>query len=175
MLSTRRSKLALSSVLLMIMIAGYIGYSFYLANGPRQSHYLGVQSISLDEERIGAIRLLQPATSITTLSNARVEHERYDYYDASRGLRVAVEKESDAIVRIILSEEASTDLATTRGAGIHDSKQRLISLYGPAYYERSEQGAAIIGYVDQHLNQTLEFWLHDGEVTMIRLDLGDMD
>lgn len=175
MLSTRRSKLALSSILLLIMIAGYIGYSFYLANGPRQSHYLGVRSISLDEERIGAIRLLQPITSVTPLSNAEVEHEQYDYYDAGRGVKVAAEKDSDTIIRIILSEEAPPDLTTIRGAGIHDSKQRLISLYGPSYYERSEQGAAIIGYVDKDLNQSLEFWLQDDKVSMIRLDRGDMD
>lgn len=44
----------------------------------------------------------------------------------------------------------------------------MIKAYGTSYYKRGEQGAEIIGYVDKINHRSIEFWLQDQKVDMIR-------
>lgn len=46
-------------------------------------------------------------------------------------------------------------------------KDRLFSMYRTNYYTRSEQGLNIIGYIDNNMQVTLEFWLDNIEHAML--------
>jgi hypothetical protein len=108
----------------------------------------------------------------------RDDNDLYDYYHWKGGLETASiinGKEKGKIVRLIISEAEEgmkkNNLKTAKGIMIGSTKHDVYASYGSSYYKRMEQGANIIGYVDQKLRITLEFWLEeDGKVKEIRLD-----
>lgn len=59
-------------------------------------------------------------------------------------------------------------MRTASGIHVAFSAEDVIEAYGSSYYKRGEQGADIIGYVDKINHGSLEFWLQDHKVNMIR-------
>lgn len=77
------------------------------------------------------------------------------------------------IIRFVVNDK---DIKTYKGIKINDSKESIIKLYGENYYERLEQGANIIGYVDKNNKTSIEFWLDEKEyVWLYRLDYNFME
>lgn len=105
----------------------------------------------------------------------RAETDLYTYYTLNPNVDIATNKGEDTIIRILLQNDNTGTMHTQKGTKIGSSKGDVISSYGNNYYERTEQGANIIGYVDQTLHQTLEFWLYEGKVHTIRFDISSME
>lgn len=106
----------------------------------------------------------------------KIDNVYYDYYYWQNGVEtvsIIEGKEKGKIVRLMIGEDVN--LKTAKGIGIGSTKQDVISSYSSKYYERTEQGTAIIGYVDYKLHVTLEFWLGEGKVAHIRLDNADVE
>lgn len=94
----------------------------------------------------------------------------YHYYLLSEGIEIATDLKKN-ITRFILTDNR---FKTSKGIKVGDQKDQIIEVYGKKYYERSEQGAQIIGYIDKKNDITLEFWLFDDKVNMYRLDKSSM-
>ncbi|WP_409344436.1 hypothetical protein [Paenibacillus sp. MBLB4367] len=160
-------------VLFAAVIAIFVheAHSIYLEIGPRQNLYNKAADTALTGERIGGLVLLQSVRTITPALLLQQGHDDYDYYNGANGLTIATGRGSEGIVRIAAARENRT----AKGIGIGSKREDVIAAYGKGYYKRSEQGASVIGYVDKTAGQTLEFWLLEGKVAMIRLDSADME
>ncbi|WP_313638670.1 hypothetical protein [Paenibacillus sp.] len=140
-------------------------YHIYLYNAPRQSHYSRVSSSNLEQESLGNIQLLQSLESINR-AKPRDDIERYQYYNLNNETTVATARGDDKI--ILISVYSDHTMRTARGIHVASSADDVIEAYGSSYYKRGEQGADIIGYVDKINHRSLEFWLQDHKVNMIR-------
>ncbi|OQR55190.1 hypothetical protein [Bacillus sp. CDB3] len=175
-------KLWIIILLVFVIVLGMIGYRLL---GPfiegRSYYYKHANFTDLSNESIGKMRLHDNIDREAFRKEygeplSKKEHELYDYYYWKNGVETASimeGKEKGKIVRLIIRE--STDLKTEKGIGLGSTKQDVISSYGSNYYERTEQGATIIGYADHKLHTTIEFWLGEGEVVRIRLDDADVE
>ncbi|MEW9701916.1 hypothetical protein [Paenibacillus sp. SI8] len=170
----RNKKLRIILIIAALFLLISTAYHLYLLLGPRQAHYPLALSQSLARERVGGIMLGQSIKSIMPPPTLRPDKVIYDYYDAGKGIIVVTPHGKDVIIRIILSANADPARTTARGIGINGSLDQITKLYGNSCYRRNEQGATILGFIDKTAMQTLEFWLFDDRVTMIRLDLADM-
>lgn len=149
-----------------------------------RSHYFKhTNSTDLSNESFGKVQLYDNIHSLSFIKQYRVplsrdDNDLYDYYHWEGGLETASiisGKEKGKIVRLIIGEDEKdtekNNLKTTKGIMIGSTKHDVLTLYGSNYYKRIEQGVDIIGYVDQKLHITLEFWLVKGDkVAEIRLD-----
>ncbi|MFD4707951.1 hypothetical protein ACFWM3_24345 [Gottfriedia sp. NPDC058432] len=111
----------------------------------------------------------------------KADNEFYDYYLWKNGLETASiisGKNKGEIVRLVIGNinnmSRHSELETIKGIKLGNSKEDIISLYGPNYFERVEQGCNIIGYVDKKNKIIIEFWLAD-KVVEILLDDINMD
>lgn len=141
-------------------------YHIYLYNAPRQSHYSRVSSSNLETEYLGDIQLLQSLKSLTKAPKPRDDIERYQYYNLDNETTVATARGDDKIILISVYSDLKKN--TARGIHVGSSADEVIEAYGSSYYKRGEQGADIIGYVDKINHRSLEFWLQDHKVNMIR-------
>ncbi|HBS43295.1 MAG TPA: hypothetical protein DEA91_00375 [Paenibacillus sp.] len=141
-------------------------YHIYLYNAPRQSHYSRVSSSNLEQERLGDIQLLQSLGSLTQAPKPRDDIDRYQYYHLDNETTVATARGDDKI--ILISVYSDLKMSTAKGIHVGSSVDDVIEAYGSSYYKRGEQGADIIGYVDEINHWNLEFWLQDRKVNMIR-------
>ena len=148
-------------------------YQFYIFIGPRQAHFHRVASVALHEEQLGDITLFQSITTLTPAPTPSFNTDLYDYFTLANGASVATKRGDDKIIRIV-SSFSDDKMLTIKGIGVGSSRKALISAYGTSYYRREEQGASIIGYVDKASHRTIEFWLHDQKVNMIRYDIDRM-
>lgn len=144
--------------------------------GPRSLHYYITRSTPMPFEEIGGIKLgtiLDEAAPIQGQTKMNHETDSLVYYEYDSGIEVAALKATKEIVRIRIEGEdnQSTGKGIALGAGPREIKKR----YGKNYYKRSEQGADIIGYIDKRKKTTLEFWLHDNKVKLIRYDVKSMN
>lgn len=92
--------------------------------------------------------------------------------DLNNEITVATESGDDKI--ILISVYSDLKMGTARGIHVTSSVDEVIDAYGSAYYKRQEQGAKIIGYVDKINHRSLEFWLHDHKVNMIRYSMDNV-
>lgn len=171
-------------LLVLIILIGFISFrtiSFFTEG--RSYYFKHTDSTDLSNESFGKVRLHDNIHSLSFVERYGVplnrdDNDLYDYYHWKGGLETASiirGKENGKIVRLIIGEVdegmKKTSLKTAKGIMIGSTKNEVFALYGSRYYKRMEQGVDIIGYVDQKLRVTLEFWLVDnGEVTGIRLD-----
>ncbi|NEW09409.1 hypothetical protein GK047_26045 [Paenibacillus sp. SYP-B3998] len=170
----RSKKVHILMILLAASLLIFTAYRIYLFLGPRQAHYTLAQSRSLAYERLGGIGLGQSIKHLTLPPTPKLNQGNFDYYNVDKGTFVATPRDKDIIVRIILSANADPARQTTRGIGVDSTEYELTTIYGAPCYRRNEQGASIFGYLDKRANQTLEFWLFDKRVSLIRLDMADM-
>ncbi|MCW1938933.1 hypothetical protein OMD49_00800 [Bacillus anthracis] len=170
-------------ILLVFVIAlGVIGYRLL---GPfiegRSYYYSHTDFTDLSNESIGKMRLYDNIDEEVFRKEygepiKKIDNVYYDYYYWQNGVEtvsIIEGKEKGKIVRLMIGEDVN--LKTAKGIGIGSTKQDVISSYSSKYYERIEQGTAIIGYVDYKLHVTLEFWLGEGKVAHIRLDNADVE
>jgi predicted transcriptional regulator with HTH domain len=144
--------------------------------GPRSLHYYITRSTPLPFEGIGGIKLgtiLDEAAPIHGKTQTKDETDTFIYYEYDSGVEVAALKSTKEIVRIRIEgqDNQTTGKGIALGAGLREVKKR----YGKNYYKRSEQGADIIGYIDKRNKTTLEFWLYENKVTLIRYDVKTMN
>ena len=146
-----------------------------------------MDSTYLSAESFGKVRLRDNIHSRSFVERYGVplnrdDNDLYDYYHWEGGLESASiisGKEKGKIVRLIIGkvEEGvkKNGLKTSKGIMIGSTKHDVVVLYGSSYYKRIEQGANIIGYVDQKHRVKLELWLDEnGKVAEIRLDDADI-
>ncbi|MFJ8267220.1 hypothetical protein [Peribacillus asahii] len=171
-------------LLVIIILIGFISFRTITFFTEGRSHYFKhMDSTDLSTESFGKVRLHDNIHSPSFMEQYGVPLNRddnnlYDYYHWEGGLETASiisGKEKGKIVRLIIGEVEEgmkkNRLTTAKGIMIGNTKHDVIVLYGSSYYKRMEQGANIIGYVDQKLRVTLEFWLDEnGKVAEIRLD-----
>lgn len=177
-----RKTLWISILLVFVIALGVIGYRLL---GPfiegRSYYYSHTAFTDLSNESIGKMRLHDNIDKEAFRKEygepiSKEDNVLYDYYHWKNGVETAsiIEgKEKGTIVRLMIGE--STDLKTEKGIGLGSTKQDVIDAYGSNYYERTEQGATIIGYADHKLHITIEFWLGEGKVVLIRLDDADVE
>ncbi|EJS65836.1 hypothetical protein CN425_02315 [Bacillus cereus] len=177
-----RKKLWISILLVFVIALGVIGYRLL---GPfiegRSYYYKHANSTDLSNESIGKMRLHDNIDKEAFRKEfgepiSKEDNVLYDYYHWKNGVETASimeGKEKGKIVRFIIGE--NKELKTVKGIGLGSTKEDVISSYGANYYERTEQGATIIGYADHKLYTTIEFWLGEGKVVRIRLDDADVD
>ncbi|MCP8968626.1 hypothetical protein [Ectobacillus ponti] len=158
----------LAALLLAVCLLA-AGYGLYLLGGPRQAHFVWTAGTSLKGERIGPYHLREEVGEATPKGN----YEEYQYYATDDGAELAAGKGSRSIVRIQLN--APGGMTTKKGIAVGDAKEKVIKLYGSSFYNRTEQGMAIMGYVDHERRETLEFWLREERVAMLRLDDSTME
>lgn len=156
-----------------LVVLLYLMYEFYLYNGPRQAHYHRAASISLAGEKLGGIELREDLFRWTPLPSPDSQTEEYAYYSLSGGTTVAVALGEKRIVRIMTSA-IDSQVKTSRGIGTGATRAEVLQAYGTSFYERQEQGAPILGFIDKKLHYTLEFWFHGEQVQQIRYDLDRM-
>ncbi|MEG9296869.1 hypothetical protein V6B33_10420 [Mangrovibacillus sp. Mu-81] len=58
----------------------------------------------------------------------------------------------------------SEDHRTSKGITVGDSPVKVIESYGPNYYERTETGTEIIGYLDKKNGISIEFSCHENNL-----------
>ncbi|HDR4420006.1 TPA: hypothetical protein QCP59_000750 [Bacillus cereus] len=177
-----RKKLWLIILLVFVISLGVIGYKLL---GPfiegRSYYYSHTDFTDLSNESIGNMKLHDNMNKEAFRKEygkpiRKLDNVYYDYYAWQNGVETASIMEGNEkgkIVRLMIGE--NTDLKTKKGIGLGSTKQDVISSYGSNYYERTEQGTAIIGYADHKLHTTIEFWLGEGKVAHIRLDDADVE
>ncbi|MDA1810965.1 hypothetical protein ABEW49_24250 [Bacillus anthracis] len=177
-----RKKLWIIILLVFVIALGVIGYRLL---GPfiegRSYYYSHTDFTDLSNESIGKMRLYDNIDEEVFRKEygepiKKIDNVYYDYYYWQNGVEtvsIIEGKEKGKIVRLMIGEDVN--LKTAKGIGIGSTKQDVISSYSSNYYERTEQGTAIIGYVDYKLHVTLEFWLGEGKVAHIRLDNADVE
>lgn len=141
-------------------------YHIYLYNAPKQNHYSRVSSTNLEQESLGGIQSLQSLDSIAREPKPNNDIERYQYYDLGNETTIATARGDDKI--ILISVYSDHTMSTARDIHVGASADEVIKAYGTSYYKRGEQGAEIIGYVDKINHRSIEFWLQDQKVEMIR-------
>ncbi|MBQ4870031.1 hypothetical protein IHQ11_26645 [Priestia megaterium] len=174
-------------ILIAIIFLSFIGFQTFSFSTEGRSHYFkNTDSIDLSNESFAKVKLHDNIDDSTFIARygkpvEKEDNEMYDYYHWENGLQTASVikgQQKGKIVRLIIGEvekKNSSKLKTAKGITIGSTKKDIISLYGPHYYKRVEQGTDIIGYVDQKLHVTLEFWLVEGgKVAEIRLDDSDV-
>jgi hypothetical protein len=127
-------------------------------------------------EEIGGVKLgtiLDEAAPIHGQTKIRNETDSFIYYEYDSGIEVAAFKATKEIVRIRI--DGQDKQTTGKGISLGASPRELKKRYGKNYYKRSEQGADIIGYIDKRNKTTLEFWLYENKVTLIRYDVKSMN
>lgn len=178
----RKKYIVLLALIILIAIIGFRTISVFTEG--RSYYFKHTDSTNLSNESFGKVRLHDNIHNPSFVKYygtplIREDNDLYDYYHWERGLETASiinGKNKGDIVRLIIGvvEEGvntETSLKTVKGIVIGSTKQDVIASYGPRYYKRTEQGADIVGYVDNKLRATLEFWLvEDGKVAEIRLD-----
>ncbi|MDH8000848.1 hypothetical protein [Bacillus cereus] len=177
-----RKKLWIIILLVFVIALGVIGYRLL---GPfiegRSYYYSHTDFTDLSNESIGKMRLYDNIDEEVFRKEygepiKKIDNVYYDYYSWQNGIETAsiIEgKEKGKIVRLMIGE--NKELKVAKGIELGSTKQDIINTYGSNYYERMEQGTAIIGYVDHELHVTLEFWLGEGKVAHIRLDSADVE
>ena len=172
----------------IIILIGFISFrTISLFIGGRSHYFKHMDSTYLSAESFGKVRLRDNIHSPSFVERYGVplnrdDNDLYDYYHWEGGLESASiisGKEKGKIVRLIIGkvEEGvkKNGLKTAKGIMIGSTKHDVVVLYGSSYYKRIEQGANIIGYVDQKHRVKLEFWLDEnGKVAEIRLDDADI-
>ncbi|XRG77720.1 hypothetical protein V5E38_18090 [Rossellomorea sp. GAMAL-10_SWC] len=153
-------------------------YSFF-EEGPFYTKH--VTSTNLSNEAFDGVRLHDNINRSTFTKRfgeplEKDDNDFYDYYFWKNGLTTASinnGKNKGEILRLVIGEinnsSRDSELKTSKGIGLGDSKEDIISFYGPNYFKYVEQGCDIIGYVDKKNKIKMEFWLAD-KVVEIRLD-----
>lgn len=177
-----RKKLWSIILLVFVITLGVIGYRLLAPFIEERSYYYSHTDFTdLSNESIGKMKLHDNIDKEAFRKEygepiRKIDNVYYDYYAWQNGIETAsiIEgNEKGKIVRLMVGEDI--DLKTAKGIGLGSTKRDVISSYGSNYYERTEQGTAIIGYADHKLHTTIEFWLGEGNVAHICLDNADVE
>ncbi|WP_088013928.1 hypothetical protein [Gottfriedia acidiceleris] len=153
-------------------------YSFF-EDGPFYTKF--VKSTDLSNETFDRVGLHDNINRLSFTKRfgeplEKADNDFYDYYLWNNGLETAsiiIGKNKGEIVRLIIGDinnmSRHSELETIKRIKLGNSKEEIISLYGPNYFKRVEQGCNIIGYVDKKNKIIIEFWLAD-KVVEIRLE-----
>lgn len=149
----------------------------FKGNFSRKYHHKVTKSANLSEENVDGLYLSDEIDSekikakYGEISSLSRNHDQYNYHLLKDGIEIATEKNDNKIIRFIVDDEK---FKTNKGIEIGDSKDKVIEAYGENYYIRREQGLDIIGYVDKGKECSIEFWLTEKGITMIRFDYNFM-
>ncbi|AFS79701.1 hypothetical protein Curi_c27080 [Gottschalkia acidurici 9a] len=138
----------------------------------RGTHHILAESTDLSEENIEDLRLHDNIRSSKIISKYgdKMKESRdvvdYNYFNLRKGIEVAVNSE-DEILRVIATDD---ELKTSKGIKIGNNDTDIRSAYGNDSYYRREQGMDIIGYIDKEKSCSIEFWMVDNKVELIRFD-----
>ncbi|HDR4560683.1 hypothetical protein [Bacillus cereus] len=177
-----RKKLWLIILLVFIIALGVIGYKLLVPVIEGRSYYYSHTAFTdLSNESIGKMKLHDNMNKEAFRKEygepiKKIDNVYYDYYAWQNGVETASIMEGNEkgkIVRLMIGE--NREFKTAKEIGLGSTKQDVIDSYGSNYYERTEQGTTIIGYVDHKRYVTLEFWLGEGKVARIRLDDADVE
>ncbi|MFG6115447.1 hypothetical protein ACGTN9_09675 [Halobacillus sp. MO56] len=116
----------------------------------------GIQEVSLgaSEQKLGEI--FGTPEKVEEVDTPPSRHYVYD--------NLEFKVEGGSVTGYILSHER---YATARNVTIGDTKEHIIEAYGKNYYERTDTGAAIIGYFDKQLERNIEFTFNEEVLTGI--------
>ncbi|MGG0179129.1 hypothetical protein [Gottfriedia acidiceleris] len=179
-----KKKIILVFIVLIALVIIIVKSVSFFRGGP---YYIkNVKSTNLSNEYFDRVGLHDNINSLSFTKRfgeplEKEDNNLYDYYLWKNGLETASiinGKNKGEIVRLIIGDinnmSRHSDLETINGIKLGNSKKDIISLYGPNYFKRVEQGCDIIGYVDKKNKIIIEFWLGD-KVVEIRLEDINMD
>ncbi len=158
--------------IILLVIMGLSFNSKILPNLSRSFHHTFTKSIDLSDENIEGLRLYDSIDDeeIVLRYGKQTKQSRnvtgYNYFELRKGIEVAANTKGE-ILRFIVTDEK---IETTKGISLGDNDIDVKDAYGNNHYSRREQGAEIIGYIDKENNTSIEFWISDDKVIMIRLD-----
>lgn len=159
-------------LILFIVFIGLFFNSIVKPNLGRSLHHAFASSINLHDENIEGLKLFDDIQSkeIVSIYGIQTVQSRnvtgYQYFQLRKGVEVAVNKEGQ-ILRFIVTDNI---IETVKGIKLGDEGANIKDKYGNNNYFRREQGTDILGYVDKTRNISIEFWMYDDEVVLIRLD-----
>lgn len=181
MKQNRYIKMILYALLLIFIVRlAFFGISITLNMGPRSDHFYLTRSTDLRKESLAGISLfqsIQDKSFIQKFGEGSNDHRNsvYDYYTFKDGFQVATQMGDDKIIRISIGLNSDKSFSTSKGVFPGDPIKKVKKTYGDKYYERSELGTNILGYVDKKNNRTIEFWHWNGHVQYIRYDIDEME
>lgn len=157
----------------------FFGISITLNIGPRSDHFYLTQSTDLSKESLAGISLyqsIQDETFIQKFGEGNNDHRNstYDYYQFKNGFQVATQLGDNKIIHISIGLNSNKSLSTSKEIFAGDPIEKVKKKYGEKYYERTEQGIDILGYVDKKNHRIIEFWHWNGNVQHIRYDIDEM-
>ncbi|MGX2962076.1 hypothetical protein JNUCC23_23020 (plasmid) [Peribacillus sp. JNUCC 23] len=120
--------------------------------------------INLKDENFDGIDLKQNINKLNVDKNKEDINNPHIHY-LSNGIGV-ITNENSTIKYIAINNYTDRSVKTSRGISVGSSLDNVKRYYGEDYYNRREQGAEIIVYIDN--NRFLEFWHWNNEVQGIR-------
>ena len=143
------SSIIIASILVLFV---FIFLALFLREDKEFKFYIA-KSINLSKENIEGIylgdsiddyKIKNKYENSLTPDN---DNSKYNYYNLTDGIEIATNKDDSKIIRFIIDDE---NIKTFRGIHVGDNKNQIIKSYGKNYYKRVEQGADVIGYVDNN-------------------------
>ncbi|WML57631.1 hypothetical protein [Neobacillus sp. PS2-9] len=167
------------SIVIIIVFILFISSIFLLSKPhfPRSFHHQFTEHTDLHNENINGFYLFDDIHSDRFISfygeqkHKSRDTETFRYYKIQDGLEIAT-NEQGGIFRFIVE---SSGIPTAKGIEVGDSISKAKKAYGENFYERTEQGADILGYVDQKNHQSIEFWYGQNGILFYRLDDNSMN
>lgn len=141
-------------------------------NLSRSFHHAFTKSIDLKAENIEGLKLYDNIHSdkIVSMYGKQTQQSpnsiEYNYFQLRKGIEVVGNSKGE-VLRFIVTDKV---LETAKGIKLGDNDIKVKDVYGNNYYSRREQGAEIMGYIDKEKSISIEFWMHDNKVVLIRLD-----
>jgi len=127
--------------------------------------------INLEDESFNGIRLNQNINEFN-IADISVDINNPNFYNLSNGVRLIADG-NGIISNIAITYDTNQKVKTSRGITVGNSLENVKRYYGEDYYNRREQGVAIIVYVDD--NKFLEFWHWNDEVQEIRFGINGIN
>lgn len=165
-------KYYLTLFIISVVFIGLFFNSIVKPNLGRSFHQAFASSTNLNDENIERLKLFDNIQSkkIVSVYGIQTVQSRnvtgYKYFQLRKGVEVAVNNKGH-ILRFIVTDDI---LETAKGIKLGDKGANIKDKYGNDYYFRREQGTDIVGYVDKTRNISIEFWMYDDKVVLIRLD-----
>jgi hypothetical protein len=161
-------------LLIIILLSGCIG--------DRSSQIPKITSTNLENESINGLKLFDSIQDPEFIKKYGSKHEgipnaKYNYYKLKDDLVIATNKKRE-IIRISTPSNDKS-FSTSNNISVESTRSQIIEAYGPYYYERSDDlGFKVLGYVDNSLQRTIEFFFTvepNRVLDHINLDLVEMN
>lgn len=132
-----------------------------------------VENTDLSEENINGIVLLEDINDIGDVDPSEEDENKAFYYNNGS---IYLEVNSDdkiVFIRAGGDDRNRSDYKTQKGINNDSTLEEVTEVYGEDYYEISEQGMDIIGYVDKVNYERIEFWLSENKVAFVDYSIID--